>query len=32
MEYITKHPLYEQGFVDAGDVNDRLKKVVKYDG
>lgn len=31
-DYIIKHPLYERGLVDVGDVSDRLKKVAKCDG
>jgi hypothetical protein len=31
-DYIIKHPLYEKGLVDVGNVSERLKKVAKCDG
>lgn len=31
-DFIIKHPLYQQGKVDVGNVSERLKKVAKCDG
>jgi len=31
-DYIIKHPLFQRGLVDVGDVSDRLKHAAKCDG
>ena len=31
-DFIIKHPLYERGLVDVGDVSERLKKVARCGG
>lgn len=31
-EYIIRHPLFQRGLVDVGDVSERLKNLAKCDG